>query len=90
MHTSMNNGSKWYPIQNYEDYILLLSSALENTIQQNQVERTEQLVTYLLQVEELLEQVKQRTNALAYQTVDKPELELKPELQNYLQKIKEE
>lgn len=79
-----------YQIQNYEDYILLLSSALENTIQQNQVERTEQLVTYLLQVEELLEQVKQRTNALAYQTVDKPELELKPELQNYLQKIKEE
>ncbi len=77
-----------YEVKEYEEYVLLISQALDKTVNKNQQEETQVLIHYLLEVEELLKKVVQKTNPLAYKIKDKPELELKQEIKEYLSKFK--
>ncbi len=77
-----------YEVKEYEEYVLLISQALDKTVNKNQQEETQVLIHYLLEVEELLKKVVQKTNPLAYKNKDKPELELKQEIKEYLSKFK--
>lgn len=76
-----------YDMQEYEDYVFLISNGLEQTVTQGKEEETDYLVEEAIKVEELLERVKQNTNPLAYKTVDKPDLELSEETTSYLQNL---
>lgn len=76
-----------YDVQEYEDYVFLISNGLEQTVTQGKEAETEYLIEEALKVEELLEKTKQNTNPLAYKTVDKPELELSEETTRYLQNL---
>lgn len=69
-----------YDIAEYEDYILMLKKAIDNTAGEEQRE----YIQYLLEVNDMLEQVKRETNPIAYQIKDKPELELPKEFQDYI------
>ena len=73
-----------YNIKEYEDFILIISHALEQTVTQEDDESTKYLIKEAQSVEGMLEQVKQNTNKLAYETVDKPELELNDSTKQYL------
>jgi hypothetical protein len=73
-----------YALQEYEDYIVMLKIAIENYEQQGDVENRQQCVAYLLQVEDMLEEVEQDTNGLAYKLDEKPDLELPQEYVAYI------
>ena len=79
-----------YEILGYEEYVLLISQALDKTIKQKENKWSQKLITHLSEVEELLEKVKQKTNPLAYEIADKPNLELSQEITQYLLNFKEE
>lgn len=73
-----------YNIENYEEYIFMISNGLDKTIKQNQTEKTKYLTKEALEVRNLLENVKKATSPLAYKIIDKPELELNDATKKYL------
>lgn len=75
-----------YDIKEYEEYVLMISSALEQTVKQSK-EETKYLLEELQKINELLEQTKQETSPLAYKIVDRPELEMSSEIITYLEKL---
>lgn len=79
-----------YEIKEYEQYVLLISQALDKTIKQNKQEQTSELIKALLEVKQLLEDVKQKTNPLAYEIKDKPNFELSDEIKDYLLKVEKQ
>lgn len=78
---------KHYDIKEYEELVFMISQALEQTVRQKQEKETQYLLEEVKKVNSLLEQTKKNTNPLAYQTVDKPELELSEEIKKYLESL---
>lgn len=78
-----------YDISIYEEFVFMISNALDTTIKDGKKQETEYLIKQLNTIEDLLEETKQSTSSLAYKIVDKPELTLSEEIVKYLQTVKE-
>lgn len=76
-----------YDITEYEEYILYISQALEQTIRQEKQEETKYLIKEAKQITAILENTKQTTHPLAYQIIDKPQLEFRGETKQYLEML---
>ena len=77
-----------YTLEEYEDYVLMLKIAIEGYTEQGNMQYRQQCVEYLLQVEDMLREVEETTNPLAYKIDDIPNLELPEEYQIYIQSFK--
>lgn len=77
-----------YPVlqsseEEYEDYVAMLKTAI-SYYEEKDSEKYQTCVGELLQVEDMLAEVKDSTHSLAYQINDKPELELSKETVTYI------
>lgn len=77
-----------YQIKNYEQYIRMLSVALGAVLEDGEMEKGRKYIGYILEVPEMLEEVRKNTSKLAYKIKDKPELELDEVYQNYVNRLK--
>ncbi len=78
-----------YDMNNYNEYVLMLSKALEYYVMQNDIENTNKYIELILQVPEMIEELKKNTSDVAYNLRDIPNFDLFEEVQNYIDKIKE-
>ena len=76
-----------YNIEKYEEYVLLISKALDITVNSSNEADTKYLISQLGKIKPLLEQTKQQTSNLAYSIKDSPELELKEEIVKYINDV---
>ena len=72
-----------YRTEEYEDYVAMLKTAI-SYYEEKDSEKYQTCVGELLQVEDMLAEVKDSTHSLAYQINDKPELELSKETVTYI------
>lgn len=79
-----------YNMQNYDNYILMMSKALEYEIVNNNLNLEHEYANKIIEVEEKIKILKQNTSRLAYKINDKPNFELSEETAKYLQTLKEQ
>ena len=79
-----------YNISRYEDFVFMISNALDITIKSGKQDDTRYLIEQLKEIQPMLEQTIKSTSSLAYKIVDKPKLELKEEIVKYLQEVTSE
>lgn len=75
-----------YSIEEYMDYMVMLNKAIDNSSTEEEVLG---YINDLLEIEGVLEEIKEGTHPLAYQIQDQPELELPEKYQQYLEYYKE-
>ncbi len=78
-----------YKIDYYEQYIKMLSYALEYYVKESDEERIKEYAQYVVDIPKMLEDVKEQTSALAYKIHDRPNLALKEEYVEYIHAIDE-
>ena len=77
-----------YDIGNYEEYILMLSGAIDYYVRADDMKEAEKCMELVKEVPSRLENVKKQTTPLAYKLKIKPDFELSIDIQNYVEKIK--
>ena len=73
-----------YNIAEYEDYIIMLKKAIDKSLEENDTEMFDVYKNKLLEVPQILEEVKKDTNPLSWKLRDKPNLELDQEFYRYI------
>ncbi len=77
-----------YDINNYEEYIIMLSEAINYYIKDDNIEDAENCIKLILEVPSKIEQIKNQTSDISYKLRDVPNFELSEEIQNYILKMK--
>ncbi len=77
-----------YDVNNYEEYILMLSNAIDYYVKNDNMSKAEQCINLILEVPSQLENLKKTTSDIAYKLKDLPNFELSREVQNYIEKMK--
>lgn len=78
-----------YDINEYADYVSLLSRAVEYYYNSHDEERTEYYIGKVLEIPGRLEEIETRTSKLGWRIKDKPELELPEEIKEYIHELSE-
>ena len=77
-----------YNMENYDDYILILSRAIEDSIKSSDYDNANKYINYALDVENMLNELKENTSDLAYKINDSPTFELNENSKKYLEVLK--
>jgi len=77
-----------YDIKEYEDYVLMLSQAIEYYAQKDEIDEAIEYIKKVVDVPSKIEQVKSSTSSIAYKLKDIPTFELEPNVQNYILTMK--
>lgn len=77
-----------YNTKEYEDYILVLSKILENTIKTKENEETLKYMNKVIQVSEMVESTNENTSSIADRIKDKSKVELNKQTLRYIYNIK--
>ena len=79
-----------YNISLYEEYIMMLNDVIQIYEKRGDLENKNKYQNYVLEVEEMLENVKRNTCSFANKIYDNMQFELNDEAKEYIQKIKKE
>ena len=77
-----------YEISNYEEYILMLSEAINYYISNDNIKDAEYCINLIIELPSKIEKVKNSTSDIAYKLKDLPNFELSQDIQNYVSKMK--
>lgn len=77
-----------YSANEYEDYILMLSKILEDTVKTKNEEETLKYINKAIQVPEMVENINQKTSSLAKKIKDNSKVELNEQTLKYINNIK--
>ena len=77
-----------YDMKEYEDYVLMLSQAIEYYAQKDEIDEAIEYIKKVVDVPSKIEQVKSSTSSIAYKLKDIPTFELEPNVQNYILTMK--
>lgn len=77
-----------YDISNYEEYILMLSMAIDYYINKDDINNAMNCIKLVVEVPSKIEQVKSSTDHISYKINDIPDFELSENVQNYILKMK--
>lgn len=72
----------------YEDYVVLISRILENTVKTNDKEKTNKYIKKVLEIENMIEKTKENTTSLAEKIRDDSNIELNEQTKKYIENIK--
>ena len=78
-----------YNSQVYEDYVLYLSQVLEKYAKEQNNEEIIKYSKYIFEVEDMIEDVKNKTDKITEKLQDSSKIELNEETINYINNIKE-
>ena len=78
-----------YNMKLYEEYAMMLDDVLSYYEQKNDTKNYNKYVNYLLEIEDILENVKNSTSFLAYKITDNLSLELSQNIKDYINYTKE-
>lgn len=78
-----------YNIEAYNRYVMLLSIGIESATAKEDWETAQMLLQKVVNVEEMLRQVKEETDPLAYKLRDQPDFELDQQVLQYIETAKE-
>lgn len=77
-----------YDINEYENYVLMLSKAIEYYAQNDEIEKAMDYIKQVVEVPSIIEKVKSSTQSIAYELKEVPNFELKENVQNYILTMK--
>ena len=77
-----------YDITEYEDYVLMLSHAIEYYAQNDEMEKAVEYIEKVVEVPSIIEKVKSSTQSIAYELKEKPNFELSEKVQKYILTMK--
>ena len=77
-----------YDMASYEEYVLMLSQAIEYYAQKDEMEKATEYIKKVAEVPSKIEQVKSSTSSISYKLKDVPKFELSANVQNYIFKMK--
>lgn len=77
-----------YYINNYEEYVLMLSDAINYYVQNDYLDKAENTINLVTEVPSKIEKLKQTTSNMAYKLKDKPNFELNDNIQDYIEKMR--
>lgn len=77
-----------YDMSEYEDYVLMLSQAIEYYAQKDEMEKAVEYIEKVVNVPSIIEQVKNSTNSISYNLKDVPNFELSENVQKYILTMK--
>jgi hypothetical protein len=80
--------NKKYTMLNYIQYVQFLEKAIQHYYVQNDIETMKKYVDRLCNVENMIEDVKETSDDLAYKIQHKPRLEMPEEMKQYIQQMK--
>ena len=78
-----------YDIEEYEDYIRMLSYAIEESNQMGKKLKIIEYINKLQEVEKLLDYVRETTSPIAWKLRDQPQLELGNDYEEYVKRTTE-
>lgn len=78
-----------YSIEEYNDYCSMLISVINRYLQSGDRESALYCAERLVEVEEMLNETKNKTDPIAWKIIDTPELELNKEYSDYIRRIKQ-
>lgn len=77
-----------YDISEYEDYVLMLSQAIEYYTQNDEMEKAMEYIKQVVEIPSIIEQVKGSTQSIAYELKEIPNFELSENVQKYILTMK--
>ena len=77
-----------YDMKEYEDYVLMLSEAIEYYAQNDEMEKAVEYIKQVVEVPSIIEHVKSSTSSISYNLKDKPTFELSENVQKYILTMK--
>ena len=77
-----------YDISEYEEYVLMLSKAIEYYAQNDEMEKAMEYIKQVVEVPSIIEQVKNSTKSIAYELKEVPNFELSENVQKYILTMK--
>ena len=77
-----------YNIKEYDEYVLMLSEAIEYYAQNDEMEKAMEYIKQVAEVPSIIEHVKSSTSSISYNLKDKPTFELKSNVQKYILTMK--
>ena len=77
-----------YNIKEYDEYVLMLSEAIEYYAQNDEMEKAMEYIKRVVEVPSIIEHVKSSTSSISYNLKDKPTFELKSNVQKYILTMK--
>ena len=77
-----------YDMKEYEDYVLMLSQAIEYYAQNDEMEKAVEYIKKVTEVPSIIEQVKSSTSSVSYELKDVPKFELETNVQKYILTMK--
>ena len=77
-----------YDITNYEEYIVMLSKAVDYYAKNDDMNKAYKCINLILQVPSQIENLKKSTSSIAYKINDVPNFEFSAEIENYIEKMK--
>ncbi len=77
-----------YDMSEYEDYVLMLSKAIEYYAQNDEMEKAMEYVKQVVEIPSIIEKVKSSTSSIAYELKEVPNFELKENVQKYILTMK--
>ena len=77
-----------YDMSEYENYVLALSEAIEYYAENDEMEKAVEYIEKVVEVPQIIEQVKSSTSSIAYKLKDIPTFELKENVQKYILTMK--
>ena len=77
-----------YDINEYENYVLMLSQAIEYYAQNDEIEKAMDYIKQVVEVPSIIEKVKSSTSNIAYELKEVPNFELKENVQKYILTMK--
>ena len=77
-----------YDINEYEEYVLMLSKAIEYYAQNDEIEKAMDYIKQVVEVPSIIEKVKSSTQSIAYELKEVPKFELSENVQKYILTMK--
>lgn len=77
-----------YDMKEYEDYVLMLSQAIEYYAQKDEMEKAVEYIKKVTEVPSIIEHVKSLTSSVSYNLKDVPNFELSENVQKYILTMK--
>ena len=77
-----------YDINEYEDYVLMLSKAIEYYAQNDEMEKAMVYIKKVVDVPSIIEHLKNSTSSVSYNLKDVPTFELSENVQKYILTMK--
>ena len=77
-----------YDMKEYEDYVLMLSQAIEYYAQNDEMEKAMEYIKKVVEVPSIIEHVKSSTSSISYNLKDIPTFELSENVQKYILTMK--